>query len=527
VGSADTVPSGTCTSCFDRRVTAGAGVCADCGALRRPDVALPVGTSLNARYDLGRVLGQPGGFGITYLGWDRRLRRRVAIKEFFPRHLAARSTATGRLSAFSESAERDFEVSLSGFLAEARRLAMLDHPNLVKVLDFQEANGTGYLMMNYYEGETLSAYAERRGGRLPWSELSVIGQELLAGLQAVHEAGLLHRDIKPDNVYLLPRKGKTPQPILIDFGAARQMAGVTTMTAILTEGFAPLEQYPNCGPQGPYTDVYAAAATFYAVSIGMVPPSATARLHGTQPERPSELIPGFPEAASDALLSAMAMDPAERPRTAASFAELLSRTESPVFVVPTRPADLAAATISIPDTKPIAPARTPASITHRLPLVSAGLALAGLLLIGGLGITGWTLWSKVNKNAAASAESARASGPAAPNADGAPNQPTASPGRLQPLTREQLAAVEDQIKKARAALEAGDYAGAARQAGDGARALQRGASEAEFLAQPDTAARRMWNRAKALQADVVVACKAESAMISARGEKAPDCGRLN
>jgi serine/threonine protein kinase len=507
----------------------GASQCAECGALRRPDMALPVGTSLNARYDLGRVLGEPGGFGITYLGWDRRLRRRVAIKEFFPRHLAARTPATGRLSAFSESAERDFEVSLSGFLAEARRLAMLDHPNLVKVLDFQEANGTGYLMMNYYEGETLSAYAERRGGHISWHEVAAIGQELLSGLQSVHEAGLLHRDIKPDNVYLLPRKGKTPQPILIDFGAARQMARATTMTAILTEGFAPLEQYPDCGPQGPYTDVYAAAATLYAVSTGRVPPPATARLRGAQPERPSDLIPGFPEDASDALLCALAMEPSERPQTSAEFAALLERMSRPAFVVPPRTADLSPATIAIPDTKPIAPPRATPAPMKRFALAPSGMVLAGVVLVGGLGLTVWTMLPHEKKTPPAADMSQQYQTPSyrPPVANGGAGEANGARMSGVPMTREQLDAVDAQLKTARTAMNAGDYDGAARATRESVKALLGASTESDFLKQPDQAARRLYDRAKALQVQLVRACKAEASLVASRGGTVPDCNSLN
>ena len=511
----DTVPAGTCTSCFGQRALTGNAVCAECASLQRPEIALTLGFAIAERYDIGRVLGEPGGFGITYLGWDRRLRRRVAIKEFFPRHLAARVPATGKISAFSVSAERDFEVSLSGFLAEARRLAMLDHPNLVKVLDFQESNGTGYLMMNYYEGETLSSYAERRGGLLPWVETAAIGIELLGGLQAVHEAGLLHRDIKPDNVYLLPRKGRHPQPILIDFGAARQLSKASQMTAILTEGFAPLEQYPECGPQGPYSDVYAVAATLYAVAVGIVPPPAPSRLRGQVPEPPADLVPGFPSDASDALLAGLAMDPEERPRTAAAFAHLLEHGPASATVPATRSAARDAATAVIPDTKRIAPAGpvTSAPIARRWR--AAAFAAVSVVAIGGLGFTVW----RVMPASQATTPSGGPGGSVAP-------PPTAATAGA-PLTKEQLSGVERQLSQARTAMTNGNYVVAARGVRDGIDALLRGATETEFLKVSDPAGHRLLEQATILRADVGRACRAEASMLSTRGEKPPDCNRLN
>jgi len=520
----DTVPAGTCTSCFGQRALKGGAVCDECADLQRPDIALPLGYSIADRFDLGRVLGEPGGFGITYLGWDRRLRRRVAIKEFFPRHLAARVQSSGKISAFSVSAEREFEVSLAGFLAEARRLAMLDHPNLVKVLDFQGANGTGYLMMNYYEGETLSAYVERRGGLLPWSEAAAIGIELLGGLQAVHDAGLLHRDIKPDNVYLLPRKGKHPQPILIDFGAARQLSKATHMTAILTEGFAPLEQYPECGPQGPYTDVYAVAATLYCVSVGLIPPPAPSRLRGVVPEAPADLVPGFPKEASDALLAGLAMDAEERPRTAAAFAHLLEHGPSPVTMPATRPATERETAI-VPDTKRIAPRPAAGEVakSRRRRKFAIGVT-AGVLVGTVLGVT-WKL-NATSRGAGVPDTTSQGAAPATspPASVQAAIQPTTAGGAL---TKEQLGAVERQLSQARTAMTSGNYVVAARGVRNGIDALLRGATEAEFLKGDDPAGHRLLEQATILRADVVRACRAEASMLASRGERAPDCDHLN
>src|SRR3990172_5719698 len=274
-----------CPSCFEP--SGGGALCAGCSARSRGETALPLGHSLReGRYRIGRTLGDPGGFGITYLGWD-------------------------------------FRLGLEGFLNEARRLAKLDHPNIVKVHDYCEAHGTGYLVMNYYEGRDLSHYAKTQGGRLGWQEAMKLSVPLLDGLAEVHRAGLIHRDIKPANVYLAASPDGKGRPILIDFGAARWAATSHELTAILTEGFAPLEQYPGCGPQGPWTDIYAVAATIYALIAGQVPPSAPSRLAGAYVSHLTDLVAGVPRRLGDALEFGLAIQSEERPRSAEEVAPLL------------------------------------------------------------------------------------------------------------------------------------------------------------------------------------------------------------
>ena len=318
-----------CPSCFEP--SAGGALCAGCSARSRAETALPLGHSLReGRYRIGRTLGDPGGFGITYLGWDDRLERRVAIKEFFPRHCVSRTPGTTNAQSLGASADQDFRLGLEGFLNEARRLAKLDHPNIVKVHDYCEAHGTGYLVMNYYEGRDLSEYAKTQGGRLGWQEAMKLSVPLLDGLAEVHRAGLIHRDIKPANVYLAASPDGKGRPILIDFGAARWAATSHELTAILTEGFAPLEQYPGCGPQGPWTDIYAVAATIYALIAGQVPPSAPSRLAGAYVSHLTDLVAGVPRRLGDALEFGLAIQSEERPRSAEEFARLLRSAEAPV-----------------------------------------------------------------------------------------------------------------------------------------------------------------------------------------------------
>jgi serine/threonine protein kinase len=223
----------------------------------------------------------------------------------------------------SQSAQPDYEAGLKGFLDEARRLAGLDHPNIVKVHDYCEAFGTGYLVMSYYEGRDLRQHTEAAGGRLDWQEATNLVLPMLDGLAEVHRLGLIHRDIKPANTYLARRADGKTVPILIDFGAARWTTSTKELTAILTEGFAPLEQYPGCGPQGPFTDVYATAATLYAVISGSSPASAPSRLASSYVSHLTDQVPGVPRRLGDAVEQAMSIQSEDRPQSAAEFARLL------------------------------------------------------------------------------------------------------------------------------------------------------------------------------------------------------------
>src|SRR5258706_7148781 len=237
---------------------------------------LPVGTSLG-EFELTEVLGE-GGFGIVYLARDNSLHRRVALKEYMPSALAAR-TAGANVSVKSERHRETFEAGLKSFVNEARLLARFDHPALVKVYGFWEANGTAYLVMPLYEGVTLKETV--RALPQPPNEawlLSLLAP-LTAALEVMHAERCYHRDIAPDNVMMLAEGGK---PLLLDFGAARRVIGDMTqaLTVILKPGFAPVEQYAEVPgmKQGSWTDVYALAATVYWAVTGKIPPPSVGRM---------------------------------------------------------------------------------------------------------------------------------------------------------------------------------------------------------------------------------------------------------
>jgi serine/threonine protein kinase len=291
--------------------------------LVRPRDAIARGARvITARYQMGRVLGKPGGFGVTYLAWDLHLQRRVAIKEFFPQGMAARA-ADGAVEPPAPEERDAFEAGLRSFLDEARIVAECQHDGIVSVIDFAEDNGSAYIVMHYYEGQSLDAYLRSKGGRIGWIEATRIMLAVLDGLESVHAAGLIHRDIKPQNIYLTHDARGGTRPILLDFGAARRTAGSRKMTVVLSEEFAPIEQYNVGFEQGPWTDVYAAAGTLYTMITGAPPPPAIKRLEASALTPAHILVSGVPSTLSAALAQGLAMDAVQRPGSAKVFAELL------------------------------------------------------------------------------------------------------------------------------------------------------------------------------------------------------------
>jgi serine/threonine protein kinase len=232
--------------------------------------ALPVGYQLDA-YTIAAVLGE-GGFGITYRARDNKLGVDVAIKEYFPTVYASRAESS---TIFPRSGmdEENYRWGLHEFLKEAQALAKFKHAHIVRVLRFFETNGTAYTTMEYEEGETLTSHLRKHGGVLNEAALLQLFLPILNGLQAVHDAGLLHLDIKPDNIYLRANQ----QPMLIDFGSSRQMRGDAVGKVTLTPGYCALEQYPGHGDIGAASDVYGIGAALYRCITGKNPIDALER----------------------------------------------------------------------------------------------------------------------------------------------------------------------------------------------------------------------------------------------------------
>ena len=262
--------------------------CSRCG--RSPEAYtsephhFPAGKLLAGRYYVGRSLGE-GGFGITYLGWDTKLDRRVAIKEYFPRTLVRREASyTLNVTCYAGSAP-NFAKGRDQFLQEARTLAKLDDvPEIVRVWDFFEENNSAYIVMEFLEGTTLKDLMAARGRMDPNELFNMLGP-VLKSMHAMHKAELIHRDISPDNLMLLKKQDRVK---LMDFGCAREIGASHTMTIMLKPGFAPREQYTG-HEQGPWTDVYALCATMYYCLTGKVPPEVMRRMGGEQVIPPSNL----------------------------------------------------------------------------------------------------------------------------------------------------------------------------------------------------------------------------------------------
>jgi len=234
--------------------------------------ALQPGSILD-RYRIIRVLGE-GGFGITYLAEDIQLGLKVVIKEYFPNEFAMRS-GNSTITAKSKSLG-DFAKGMQRFKEEAQTLAKFNHPSIVKILGYFEANDTAYFVMEYEEGIDLSQYLKQENRALRQEEILSIMMPILEGLKEVHRYNYLHRDIKPGNILLRSNKSA----VLIDFGASKLALGEASksITSMLTEGYAPLEQYStDVKRQGPFTDLYAVAAVMYKMIVGKVPPSAQTR----------------------------------------------------------------------------------------------------------------------------------------------------------------------------------------------------------------------------------------------------------
>ncbi|PTR08982.1 serine/threonine protein kinase [Nitrosospira sp. Nsp5] len=293
------------------------------------DNALPAGTALG-EFEITGLIGA-GGFGIVYLAYDHSLQRRVALKEYMPSGLAARKS--GVTVAKSKQHVETFQAGLRSFINEARLLAQFDHPSLVKVHRFWEANGTAYMIMPFYEGSTLKETLRQRGEPPTELWLKQLLGHLLDALEIIHKENCFHRDIAPDNILIL----KDGRPLLLDFGAARRVISDMTqnLTVILKPGYAPIEQYAemNSMQQGAWTDIYALAAVIYFAVTGKPPVPAVARIISDSMVPLTEAIGGQTQSRySPAFLhgidKALAVKPEERPRDVATFRRLLDLAET-------------------------------------------------------------------------------------------------------------------------------------------------------------------------------------------------------
>ena len=295
------------------------GECVFChrkaGFIQQPPYALPAGTILHGRYLTGAVLGH-GGFGITYLALDLADGRRTAVKEYLPGGLCTRKNGETQVNRLTD--EEDFQYGLGQFLQEARMIyECRDTPGIIRVEKLFEENQTAYYIMEYLEGRDLKQYLKEKGGSLSFEETKKLLSPVGWALERVHRKGIVHRDISPDNIFLCSDGSVR----LLDFGAARVslMGKSQSVDVILKRGYAPEEQYRSHGRQGPWTDVYAFASTYYHCLTGRIPPEATQRVREDSLVLPEILCPELPVCAARALRKAMAVYAEDRYQSVGEF----------------------------------------------------------------------------------------------------------------------------------------------------------------------------------------------------------------
>ena len=246
--------------------------------------ALASGTMLR-QYRIDDVIGQ-GGFGITYLAFDTDLKRRVAIKECFPRDFVGREGTT--VIPTHSPNKKDFDWAMSKFVEEATTLARFKNPGIVQVLQILKGeNSSAYMVLEFIEGSDLAAHLREYGKPMPEAELKQLITPIYDALEVVHKQGIAHRDVAPDNIFIR----KTGEAVLLDFGAAKQTVNQhsRTMNLVVKDGYSAPEQYYAEGRQGSWTDVYAFAATLYRAISGKRPIDAMARLDALNNGEPDPL----------------------------------------------------------------------------------------------------------------------------------------------------------------------------------------------------------------------------------------------
>ncbi|MFI3172711.1 MAG: FHA domain-containing serine/threonine-protein kinase [Eubacteriales bacterium] len=265
---------------------------------------LQVGGVLNKHYIIESVLGV-GGFGVTYLARDMTDGKQVAIKEYMPSYWAIRASNGKDVASNSSENQELFEHGRDVFQREVRMLSQfLGNEHVVQIYHSFEENNTSYFVMEYLDGVTLGTLAKSTDGKVPVQTAIEVLTVVSNTLAAVHDKGLLHRDISPENIFIT-KKGIVK---LIDFGATRAYVGEQSqsMSVVIKPGFAPPEQYSQKGRLGPWTDVYALCATFYTIVIGKRPPDAPDRLAGEQIQDLRTY--GVSAVISDAILKGMDLD---------------------------------------------------------------------------------------------------------------------------------------------------------------------------------------------------------------------------
>ncbi len=281
---------------------------------------LPKATNLDT-YVIEKMLGG-GGFSIVYLALDKNSGKKTVIKEYLPSKIAHRTDGLN-VEPIEEGNRDALVLGRKSFFKEASILAKIKHPNIVHVINFFQANGTVYMVMDYEEGANLQTYIKSRNS-LSETFIRTVFPQLLTGLEAIHKRGLLHLDIKPGNIHLRPGG----RPLLFDFGAAHQISESRQYqeSQVVTPGFSPIEQYDLKGYVGPWTDIYAIGATMRACIEGTSPVASNTRLE-KDTLRPASVI--FKKRYSSTLLEAidwaMEIDPLLRPQKVSEYLDIFDK----------------------------------------------------------------------------------------------------------------------------------------------------------------------------------------------------------
>lgn len=417
---------------------------------------LRMGTRLNNRYLIQGVLGE-GGFGITYVGMDEVLCQKVAVKEFFPRGAITRNNQqTNEVVSVYGTKAANFHQGEEKFLQEARTLAQFNNvAGVVRVQDFFRENGTAYIVMEYLEGITLKQYLQTYGP-ISVEEMQNIFAPILEALDKIHQNGVIHRDISPDNIMCLP-EGEVK---LMDFGAARDYTDYSAegLSVILKMGFAPIEQYDSHGKQGPWTDIYALGATMYQCLTGRKPDDATKRSLEDTLVSPSMLGVRIAPPVEYAIMRALQIRPADRYRNLGEFCEDLYSVVSDntvsvnmnTFTQPEGSYDWGSPSGTssqsrqqgYPDVPPYIPPQPPVKTKNSTPLIVALCCTLTAVIMIGIGVVLFTN-SKNSQTAGntARAESGKEAEKVAENTTAATQSTTESKAQdTQQSTTEQQAA---------------------------------------------------------------------------------------
>lgn len=315
---------GICWSCF-KEYGDEFEVCPYCGTIKdeRPNepIHLIPGTILAQRYYIGKSVGA-GGFGIIYKAWDSKLDTIVAVKEFFVSQLMTRAVGQKEIIA-NKTFYQDFEYRKARFLAEARTMARFGtHRSIPNVFEFFEENGTAYIVMELLTGEVLKDFINENGGKIDKDFAIMIAHEVGNALISLHECGIIHRDVAPDNIFIC--SGSEIKIKLLDLGAAKLPDSSDDINdIILKKGYSPVEQYNNTKNIGPWTDIYALGATVYDMLTGIRPDESTDRKIEDTVLYPSEIDNSISNNLSNAVMKAMAIEKHMRFGSVVEFLEAI------------------------------------------------------------------------------------------------------------------------------------------------------------------------------------------------------------